>query len=215
MLKIKKGARFSSFLFTLTILSLGGVIYGVTKDFFLSPMEQFQIAQQADFNGEFKRAERFYLLSERSKDISVSRLSSYYLGMLYKKNEAKGMRDFEASKQFLTRSAELGLPQAQYELALLYDTGDKIKENRKQALFWMKKAADAGFVEAEYAYGVYLDRGYEAGQGISQAILYYEKAANKGHQRAIKGLALIYKMGAEGIAPDVDKSAFWMNKVLK
>ncbi len=215
MLKIKKGARFSSFLFTLTILSVGGVIYGVTKDFFLSPIEQFQIAQQADFNKEFKKAERFYLLSERSKDISVSRLSSYYLGLLYKKNEARGLQNFNEAKRFLTKAAELGLPQAQYELALLYDTGDKIKEDRDQALFWMKKAADSGFVEAEYAYGVYLDRGYKAGEGISQALLYYEKAANKGHQRAIKGLALIYKMGADGIAPDADKATFWMNKVLK
>ena len=74
---------------------------------------------------------------------------------------------------------------------------------------------EQGFVDAEYAYAIYIDRGYIEGLNITQAIPYYEKAAQKGHLQAIKGLALIYKLGAEGIAPDEEKYYFWMNKVLK
>ena len=80
MLKLKKGARLSSFLFLLTMLSLVGVSYVVFKDFFLTSVEQFEKAQLADNKKEFKKAEKYYLLSERVKESSISTLSAYYLG---------------------------------------------------------------------------------------------------------------------------------------
>ncbi len=215
MLKLKKGARLSSFLFFLTILSFGGVSYVVFKDFFLSPIELFEKAQLADYNKEFKKAEKYYLLSARADDASISTLSAYYLGLLYKKSEAKVLQNYQKSKTYFEKAALEGLPQAQYELALLYDTGDKIRENRIDAIKWMQKAAEQGFVDAEYAYAVYIDRGYVEGLKSLQALSYYEKAAMKGHVPAMKGLALIYKLGAEGIPPDEEKYHFWMNKVLK
>lgn len=215
MLKLKKGARLSSFLFFLMLLSFGGVSYVVFKDFFLAPAELFEKAQLADYNKEFKKAEKYYLLAVRSDDVSISTLSAYYLGVLYKKSEAKVLQNYQKSKTFFEKAALKKLPQAQYELALLYDTGDKIKENRIEAVKWMQKAAEQGFVEAEYAYGVYIDRGYVEGLSSIHALPYYEKAAMKGHVPAIKGLALIYKLGAEGIPPDEEKYHFWMNKVLK
>ena len=215
MLKLKQGTRLSSFLLLLTLISLMGVSYAVFKDFFLTSSELFEKAQQADYNKEFKKAEKYYLLTECAKDSSLSVLSSYYLGLLYKKKEARVLQNFQKSKIYLEKAAQKGLAQAQYELALLYDTGDRILENRTEAIKWMQKSAEQGFVDAEYAYAIYIDRGYIEGLNITQAIPYYEKAAQKGHLQAIKGLALIYKLGAEGIAPDEEKYYFWMNKVLK
>ena len=215
MLKLKKGARLSSFLFLLTMLSLVGVSYAVFKDFFLTPVEQFEKAQIADNKKEFKKAEKYYLLSERAKDASISTLSAYYLGLLYLKKEALVLKNAQKGKTFLEKAASKGLPQAQYQLALLHDTGVQIQENRLEAVKWMEKAAKQGYVDAEYAYAVYIDRGYVEGLKSLDAISYYEKAAQKGHLSAIKGLALIYKMGADGVAPDEEKYRFWMNKVLK
>ena len=215
MLKLKKGARLSSFLFLLTILSLVGVSYAVFKDFFLTSVEQFEKAQLADNKKEFKKAEKYYLLSERAKESSISTLSAYYLGLLYLKKEAQGLKNAQKGKTFLEKAALKGLPQAQYQLALLYDTGVQIQENRAEAVKWMEKSAKQGYVDAEYAYAVYIDRGYVEGLKSLDAISYYEKAAQKGHLSAIKGLALIYKMGADGVAPNEEKYLFWMNKVLK
>lgn len=215
MLKIKKGARFSSFLFLLTILSLFLVLYVAFKDFFLSPKEQFVLAQRADFNKEYKKAEKYYLLTEKAENSQLSVLSSYYLGLLYKKKDANLLKHFQKSEAFLEKAAKKGLAQAQYELALLYDTGDKIEEDHSKAVYWMQKSAEQGFVDAEYAYAIYIDRGYIEGMGMAQSLIYYERAANKGHQAAIKGLALIYKLGAEGIEPNEEKYLFWKNKVLK
>ena len=50
------------------MLSLVGVSYAVFKDFFLTSVEQFEKAQLADNKKEFKKAEKYYVLSERAKE---------------------------------------------------------------------------------------------------------------------------------------------------
>ncbi|MGE4488077.1 MAG: tetratricopeptide repeat protein, partial [Kiritimatiellales bacterium] len=47
-------------------------------------------------------------------------------------------------------SAEQGSVGAQYELALLYETGTAVETNRAQAEFWFEKAAEKGHAGAQY-----------------------------------------------------------------
>ncbi len=216
MLYLKKGIRVTNSLFLLMVLSIMGVFYFSFKDLFLKEEQQFELAQQADFNKEYKKAEKYYLLAGRAKNNkNIQMLSYYYLGLLYKRKDTTALQNFKKSEEYLIKSAELGLKQAQYELALLYDTGDKIKEDRINALFWMEKAAEQNFAEAQHALAVWTERGYYGKVDMPKAVMLYEKAANQGYKPAQKGLALIYKLGVEGVAPDKEKADFWLKKVLK
>ena len=85
MLKLKKGARLSSFLFLLTILSLVGVSYAVFKDFFLTSVEQFEKAQLADNKKEFKKAEKYYDSMLLGKEVTVYPHSNGHIGKVERK----------------------------------------------------------------------------------------------------------------------------------
>lgn len=148
MKKLKKIPYLTHSLFILIIISLFGIIYFSFKDFMLSPAEQFEMAQTAERDGSLRKAERYYLMATNGDDANVSKIASYYLGRLYKTGgdgfEINGRR----AEMFLEQAALKGLPQAQYELALLYDVGDKIPENREKAIKWMNASAQQGYADA-------------------------------------------------------------------
>ena len=132
---MKKRSQLNRFIFLLFILSVVAVFYAAFKDFFLQPAAQFELAIKADADGQYKKAEKYYILASKSETGEIKRLSFYYLGLLYKKKDASLLKNYQKSEQYLKKSADLGLKQAQYELALLYHAGDKVKENNEKAFF--------------------------------------------------------------------------------
>ena len=215
MIYLKKGVRLKSLIYLIGCIFALLMFSLCFKDFFLSEREQFEIAQQADALKEYKKAEKYYLLASYKENEVIQKLSWYYLGLLYKKQEAFGVKNFKKSEQYLEKSAKKGLAQAQYELALLYETGDKVPENQEKASFYMKEAALQNFAPAQYALAVWIERGYVLGMTQQEAFSFYEKAANQGYIPAQKGLALIYKMGGLGIQPDAEKAQYWMQQFSK
>ena len=99
--------------------------------------------------------------------------------------------------------------QAAYKLALMYDAGDRIPENRKQAIYWLQKAEQANLPEAQYVMAVWAERGYFGEAGDDLAVPLYEAAARQGHLNAMKSLANIFR----GI--DETKYNYWMAKIRK
>jgi TPR repeat protein len=93
------------------------------------------------------------------------------------------------------KAAEQSYPEAQYELAMLFnpEIGFKKFTDHSKYLYWMKRAADAGFPKAQY----WLGRMYETGDSVQQdlkaARLLYEKAASKEDRLAIKALKRLRK----------------------
>ena len=79
--------------------------------------------------------------------------------------------------------AENGNVEAQYHLALMYDTGRGIGRNPREAEKWYKQAAQQGHANAQY----YLARLYSTqNSGIKrdekEALRLYKAAAEQGHQ---------------------------------
>lgn len=213
MKNIKKGRRLSHFLFLLIAISLFGIIYLALKDFMLTPAQQFEVAQSAEKEGSYKRAERYYLMVINGQDKNASKLASYYLGSLYR----KGAPDFPISGKkailFLEQAAQQGLPQAQYELAVMYDVGDKIKTNRSKAVAWMNTAAQQGYTDALYGLGVWIERGYLGNPDMTKVVALYERAAAQNHVYAITSLIALYSGGLGGFPADAQKASYWMNKL--
>jgi len=64
------------------------------------------------------------------------------------------------SIKLLLKAASMGIPQAQVNLANIYDEGDGVRCDFEKARYWYKRAIRQGTPEAAYNLGVsYLNRG--------------------------------------------------------
>jgi len=90
---------------------------------------------------------------------------------------------------------------------LMYDTGDRIPENRQEAIRWMQKASNANLPEAQYVLAVWAERDYFGDTGRDLIIPLYTAAAEKGHLNAMKSLANIYRDDTP------EKAQYWMKRI--
>ena len=114
----------------------------------------------------------------------------------------------------LLRAAKGGLPDADYELALLYNAGDKIPENREKAIQHMKQAADRDFAPAQYVLAVWMEQGYFGEVNVTDVVRLYEQAAQQGHQNAMKSLIVLYA-GLDNVPANRERQAYWMERLKK
>ena len=157
----------------------------------------------------YPKALEYYLLAEKNKqDLTNENLMTLYnnLGTLYNAHEDIPTNYAEAQK-YLTKAAEMGLPNAMYGLANLHDfRGDK-----KQAFKWYLKAAENGLIDAYY----YVGNAYKRGEGVQQdsqkALKWLELAAEYQMKDAARELAEIYQDGLGNVSQNLEKAqAFYL-----
>ncbi len=214
MIKLKR-SQLARFVFVLMFLGFFALVYMAYKDFSLTPAERFEYAQQAEKKGQFSMAERYYISAAGSSDKDVSKVAAYYLGLLYKRGEKNFPINGKRAEMYLEQASLENLPQAQYELALMYDVGDKIPENRERAVHWMNLSAKQGYTDALYSLGVWIERGYLGKPDMSKVVVLYEKAAQQNHIYAITSLIALYSGGFSEFPRDTEKATLWMNKLVE
>ena len=93
---------------------------------------------------------------------------------------ADNVPDFKKTLQ----AAEQGFAAAQYNLGVMYDNGQGVRQDDAQAVYWYRKAAEQGNVEAQHNLGAV----YVNGQGVHQdhkiAKEWYKKACDNGLQQS-------------------------------
>ncbi|MEX2516766.1 MAG: tetratricopeptide repeat protein [Gammaproteobacteria bacterium] len=100
---------------------------------------------RADFNdgvvaymmGDYPRA---FTTMQSLAETTDHALSQYYLGMMYLKGQGANQSNDEAAK-WLRKSAEQGVPQAQYNLAQLYTDGLGVPRDYEFAYIWYRVGA--------------------------------------------------------------------------
>lgn len=97
----------------------------------------------------------------------------------------------------LTKKAEAGDVQAQFQLGVAYDGGRGVLRDFEEARKWYQRAAEGGLAEAQNSLGSILQ---EDGK-FAEAISWYEKAAAQGHARATNSLGLLHDLG-RGVPQD-------------
>lgn len=108
------------------------------------------------------------------------------LGLAYiRLNPNEGRFDPAAAVDFLERAAAAGSPEAQFELAKLFERGTGVPVNEKRALELYQTAADQGFADAINDLG-FLH--YQGGLGLpsdpQKALKFFERAADLRHPQA-------------------------------
>lgn len=112
-----------------------------------------------------------------------------FIGLVY--DEAG---DYPSAVFWYEKSANQGLPVAQCNLAITYDTNASVKNERK-AVFWYKKAAENGYANAQYKLAVKYESGVTGvlTQDMDLAKDWYKKAADQGHVEAKAKLEAMHK----------------------
>jgi TPR repeat protein len=93
---------------------------------------------------------------------------------------------------------------------VMYESGQGVLQDEKQAVDWYRKAAEQGYARAQLNLGLM----YESGKGVleddKQAVDWYRKAAKQGYARAQLNLGLMYAAG-EGVLQDIKQTYMWLN----
>lgn len=111
----------------------------------------------------------------------------------------------------LTRAADGGDPNAQFELGTLYQVGKGVAEDPGEALLWYQKAARRGHVRAQCRLATMYELGLGIEEDLPEAFKWYRMAAEQGYAEAQYELAGMYNTG-RGVDEDEAKAAEWFLK---
>ncbi|ABM02945.1 Sel1 domain and tetratricopeptide repeat-containing protein [Psychromonas ingrahamii 37] len=107
--------------------------------------------------------------------------------------------------------AKQGDPAAQYALGWMYESGQGVLIDIKQAANWYKKSAIQNNVAAQYVLASIYDNSTEAIANPESAVVWYLKAANQGHVDSQFQLGLHYQDGNGALQNDL-QSFLWFSK---
>jgi len=122
------------------------------------------------------------------------------LGLLYVNGEQGLDRDMASAGVWFRRAAEQDLAEAQFNLALILESGDGVRKDLAQAFYWCRRAADQGFTNAQDMLGIMYFQGSGSPKNPVEALAWFQVAAHYGHEGAREHLALAKPMlGPESI----------------
>lgn len=110
----------------------------------------------------------------------------------------------------LHKRAKANDAEAQVQLGRMYEEGDGVLRDSKEAARWFERAAKAGNREGQYLYALSLMDGRGVVQDYQGAFRWLEVAAKGGHPAAEFQLGRMYYKGM-GIPVDKAKAYIWFN----
>ena len=137
-------------------------------------------------------------------------LSANVTAYLIKGLIAYGADDYETAVREWKASAELGDPESQFWLGTMYDEGNGVLLDDKEAAKWYTKAAEQGNAAAQFNLALMYDEGEGVLQDYKEAVKWYTKAAEQGNANAQNSLGAMYGKG-EGVIQDNVHAHMWFN----
>ena len=96
-------------------------------------------------------------------------------------NQAVWADDVSDFREIL-QAAEQGNAAAQFNLGVMYENGQGVRQDYVQAVQWYRKAAEQGDAQAQYNLGVMYDNGQVVRQNYKIAKEWFGKACDNGLQ---------------------------------
>ena len=117
-------------------------------------------------------------------------------------------KNYKKAYEIYQALADEGDAKAQYNLGLMYASGDGVKYDANQAASWYKKSADQGYKEAQYALAVMIFNKELETLDYTQAVKWYQAAAAQGHIKSQENLGMLFYRG-DAIEQDINSSIYW------
>jgi uncharacterized protein len=99
-------------------------------------------------------------------------------------------------------------PRGQYALAVMYDLGEGVPQNSKEAVKYYRFAAEQGFADAQNNLGVAYDQGEGVGKDFKEAMRWYLLAAERGNKDAPNNIGVLHMIGF-GVPRSFVKAHTW------
>ena len=110
----------------------------------------------------------------------------------------------------LRTQAEQGDAVAQFNLAVLYGSGESVPQDWAEAARWLRRAADQGHAPAQSALGLVYREGLGVLQDDAEAEQWCRRAAEQGDASGQFLLANLYATG-RGVPQDDVSASMWLN----
>lgn len=118
----------------------------------------------------------------------------------------------QLAQEWFNRSAQLGNPNAQYQLAkLVLVDSSPTTEQIKAAVEYLSKAADAGQDCAQYALGKLYRDGIGVEKDMLKAVVWFALAAEQDNSYAAYALGKLYLVDEE-VPKDMEKALRWLRR---
>ncbi len=104
--------------------------------------------------------------------------------------------------------AKAGDGEAMNNLGMLYDVGQGVPQNTKEALMWFRKSAEKGHAGGMSNLGRMLEQGRGTARHVDTAAAWFRKAADLGQADAQYNLGVLYERG-EGVIKNDQHAAAW------
>lgn len=101
--------------------------------------------------------------------------------------------------------AQRGDAAAQFNLALMYNTGRGVPEDKAAAVGWYRLAAEQGYAKAQFSLGAMYERGQGVPQDYAEAARWYRTAAEQRNARARYKLGYLHHKG-KGVSRDLGEA---------
>ena len=102
-------------------------------------------------------------------------------GTLEQASRAYHAGEYDVAHRLWLDSAEAGNPDAQINLAYLYESGQGAQRDPVRAFHWYLKAAEQGHADAQYQVGLMYELGQGVDKDIGEAELWYQRAIDQGY----------------------------------
>lgn len=124
-------------------------------------------------------------------------------------SQAYDRGDYTTALEIAEPLADLGNPNAQFLVALLYDEGDGVALDDETAIRWYEQAAAQGHTNAQFNLAYMYDHGEGTLENNPEALTWYTRAAEQGDAAAQMNLALMYDFAETGIERDMGQALKW------
>ena len=89
-------------------------------------------------------------------------------GLLFERR--RGAQEYGEAAKWLREAAEQNDPAAQFNLGMLYETGQGVSQNYAEAVKWYREAAERGYPAAQFNLGVFYENGQVVPQNFQLAV---------------------------------------------
>lgn len=120
--------------------------------------------------------------------------------------------DFKTAFRVFNKAKKKNIP-AQFYLGVMYEFGEGVKKDLKEAVICYRRAAEQGDAYAQYNLGLMYHDGKGVMRDLTQAFQWYLSSAKKGFKSAQFNVGVMYALGA-GILQDFTKSHMWFDITL-
>ena len=108
-------------------------------------------------------------------------------------------------------AASRGNAEAQYRLGRMYDLGEGVQKDYREAVGWYRRAAEQNHAPAQFALAEMYKNGDGVAKDINEAVKWYRRAADNGSAGAQLLLGVLYESGV-GVKQDFADAARWYRR---